>query len=713
MAAARDGQNQTILTDPTKPTATNWMRNNSSISISNTGTSPAVASSILPSLTDVTTSNGNNNSHDNSRNQTPKNINNNIRRRTMSTSVAWERGYFDSDSAQGNEFDDDYDDGPQELHDLPVAWERNISAASQISTTIKPRASSEKRYIPGYSPSSIPRTTTMTARPAQLPELKSKAPPKKQTFSKAPLASTPYYDLTTASSTKPSTTTTLSLPTKVDSAPLVVAAVSARKTTEASKAVPAAALSTDTVPATASVEPAMAAPPPNDAAPTASRAKTTAMANKKSTSKNEVDSIPSSSSVADSAQGPNGVAPTASRPKITSMANNAKTNEPKTEATANAMKAKDSNNNELLNPLSLLPVDEQSGLGKIPYPKALSPSSIKEFQACPQSFFFQYILGLKQPTTAVLAKGSMCHSALERLFDLDPGDRSLPVLQNLFRTVWSEHRLTDLYRPLFEEEPDGSGEGDSVVDSSTDTESSTVQEQQERVRDVQREVAWGRESLQLLDNYWRIENAAQVMRPNPVQREMWVRAPLSVQGPRLVADDTAALSDSTSSNDETFLVRGIIDRLDMVQDAANKTDVTLRLIDYKSGKAPDLKYSPSMNEKIQKEAFEQLLIYALLHRETGLNKKNSIPLRYLRLFYLTSVVPDEARFWDLDLGATSEERDALLNPVHTNIAAVWKAMCQMIDLQDPTVFTGCERSFCYCHKCRSRFIPGTVWEPQS
>jgi RecB family exonuclease len=157
--------------------------------------------------------------------------------------------------------------------------------------------------------------------------------------------------------------------------------------------------------------------------------------------------------------------------------------------------------------------------------------------------------------------------------------------------------------------------------------------------------------------------------------------------------------------------------LDMVQDAFDKSAITLRLIDYKTGKAPDLKYSASMNAKIQKEAFEQLLIYSLLLRESGASKEIPMPLRYLRLFYLTSVpaaenIPADAVYWDMDLGATQEERDVLLQSVHATMSAVWTDICNMIDRQDFKAFTGCQRSFCYCHQCRPRFVPGTVWEPE-
>jgi hypothetical protein len=50
--------------------------------------------------------------------------------------------------------------------------------------------------------------------------------------------------------------------------------------------------------------------------------------------------------------------------------------------------------------------------GTIPYPVSpspSSPSSILEFQKCPQSFLFQYLYKLRQPTSTALAKGKRLH----------------------------------------------------------------------------------------------------------------------------------------------------------------------------------------------------------------------------------------------------------------------------------------------------------------
>jgi PD-(D/E)XK nuclease superfamily len=157
-------------------------------------------------------------------------------------------------------------------------------------------------------------------------------------------------------------------------------------------------------------------------------------------------------------------------------------------------------NNDTINkktgfqPLSVLDLDF-----RIPYPKALSPSSIAEFKKCPQSYMFQYLLGMKQPTTVALAKGSMCHAALERIFDLDPSERSLNVLQNLFRKVWSEHRSTESYKALFNVYT--SSDNDEKVEDDDDNTNALVGRADDE-HNVQAEIQWGREGLQLLSNYW-------------------------------------------------------------------------------------------------------------------------------------------------------------------------------------------------------------------
>lgn len=307
-----------------------------------------------------------------------------------------------------------------------------------------------------------------------------------------------------------------------------------------------------------------------------------------------------------------------------------------------------------------------------------------EFKKCPQSYLLQYLYKLRQPTNLALAKGSMCHEALEKVFDLDPDDRTLEHLQNLLRASWGEHRLTDTYRSLFES-PDGE-------------------------RDIAAEREWGQSALRLLENYYRVEDPKTVPRPNPMKREIWLHTNLTLDPSLGTTGESSKSGISDGEEPETFYVRGIVDRLDMAR--LPSREVALKIVDYKTGKAPNLKYSRPMNERIIEEAFYQLKVYALLLREKGAGKEQpqEMNLRLLQLFYLTSE-NGEAKPLEYDLGETQERRDEVLQEVHKDLSNVWKDITALVDQQDPKAFVGCDRSFCYCHKCRERFVPGSLWEP--
>lgn len=378
--------------------------------------------------------------------------------------------------------------------------------------------------------------------------------------------------------------------------------------------------------------------------------------------------------------------------------------------------------NELMDPFDLCPE------GRLPKPKSLSPSSISEFKSCPQSYLFRYLLGIRQPPNEALARGTFCHAALDLLFDLQPDERTASNLHNLFRSAWSKERLSDEYRGLFEIDPNDDGGGDGRA-SDEDDRGTTKR----GGRNVEAEIAWGKSSLTLLDNYLECEDPTLIRSPNPLAREIWVSNRFAVSND----ENEEERNNDDGDDDDTFLVRGIVDRIDLVRGPA------LRIVDYKTGKCPDFKYSPATNARIANETFFQLKIYALLLREMmkgqelreqreaeddenddevktieearagklPINLRFGAPVRHLRFVYLTSA--DEgrpAKFLNLDLGETDDERNAELDRVRRDLSELWTDINRLVRTNNPRAFRHCDRTFCSCHKVRPWFVPGTVWE---
>lgn len=188
--------------------------------------------------------------------------------------------------------------------------------------------------------------------------------------------------------------------------------------------------------------------------------------------------------------------------------------------------------------------------------ETLSPSRASDFKQCPQLFKFKSIDRIESPPTIYQARGTTAHLALQRLFDLPGPDREPQKLYDLFREAWVELRKDD-YPDLF----------DNVDD----------------------ERAWGIDSLNVLANYFSVEDPRTL---EPLDRELDMREDLG-----------------------GIVIRGILDRME-------ETENGLVITDYKTGKAPPKRFSA--------EAFFGLTIYALLIR----HRTGRTPDR-LKLIYLT------------------------------------------------------------------------------
>jgi putative RecB family exonuclease len=158
----------------------------------------------------------------------------------------------------------------------------------------------------------------------------------------------------------------------------------------------------------------------------------------------------------------------------------------------------------------------------LPLPVSLSPSKVSSFTDCALAFRFSAIDRLPEPPSVAATRGTLVHAALERLFCLEPEERTLPTALECLTAAAGELRS----HPDF---------ADLALDDAA-------------------EATFLAEAEALVQQYFRLEDPTSI---TPIGIEL--KLEVEVGGVRL---------------------RGIIDRLEL--DADGELVVT----DYKTGRAP-------------------------------------------------------------------------------------------------------------------------------
>jgi putative RecB family exonuclease len=216
---------------------------------------------------------------------------------------------------------------------------------------------------------------------------------------------------------------------------------------------------------------------------------------------------------------------------------------------------------------------------------ALSPSRAGDFLACPLLYRFRSIDRLPEPPSPDAVRGTLVHKVLEDLFDLPAADRTPARAGALLEPSWAD---------LQEAEPELTAmfgaEGPELG-------------------------AWLTSCRTVLDRYFQLEDPRRI---EPAERELYVEAVL----------------------DSKLLLRGFVDRLDVAPDGA------IRVVDYKSGKAPAAGW--------EAKALFQMRFYALVLWRTRGVVPAMLQLVYLGSGELVRYVPDEH-----DLLATERKVEAI------------------------------------------------------
>jgi putative RecB family exonuclease len=158
-------------------------------------------------------------------------------------------------------------------------------------------------------------------------------------------------------------------------------------------------------------------------------------------------------------------------------------------------------------------------------PTSLSPSRASDFMQCPLLYRFRVVDRLPELPTPAMARGTVVHAVLERLFDLPPAERTPAAASRLIRPQWDRAcqaapELADLF----------AGDADALA-------------------------TWLAGAHDLVKRWFELEDPTRL---EPAERELYVETTLA----------------------DGLVLRGYVDRLDVAPDGR------LRVVDYKTGRAP-------------------------------------------------------------------------------------------------------------------------------
>jgi putative RecB family exonuclease len=223
-------------------------------------------------------------------------------------------------------------------------------------------------------------------------------------------------------------------------------------------------------------------------------------------------------------------------------------------------------------------------------PGRLSPSRAQDFTQCPRKFFFKTILKLSEPPTIHTARGTIAHTALEKLFDLPRGSRTMEAAVAEVAPAWQELLAPDtsgMDEVAAQRAASNAAEYQAQVDAGTIDPAELVASAEQMVR-----------------NYFSMEDPEAF---DPEGRELWLAA------------EAAGVP-----------VHGIIDRLDKVPDGNG--GFRWYISDYKTaGKVPP--------ERWLDDKFFAMRVYAVLAKE-----QLGIDVTGLRLIFLVGAHPSAIKY---------------------------------------------------------------------
>ena len=243
---------------------------------------------------------------------------------------------------------------------------------------------------------------------------------------------------------------------------------------------------------------------------------------------------------------------------------------------------------------------------------SLSPSRAGDFMNCPLLYRLRVVDRIPEKPSRAAVRGTVVHQVLEELFDLPAAARTLEQASMMLPEAWQKVQAED----------------PELADALFD--------------DLSEVNEWLNSAVPLLTTYFTLEDPSRL---EPAERELHVEVTL----------------------DDGLVLRGFVDRLDKTPSG------DMRIVDYKTGKAPGAGY--------EQKALFQMRFYALV-----LWKSTGVMPRLLQLLYLGSghvirYEPDQ-----VDLESTERKIRALWSAIEAaHESGDWRPnpskLCDWCDFQ--------------------------------
>lgn len=238
-------------------------------------------------------------------------------------------------------------------------------------------------------------------------------------------------------------------------------------------------------------------------------------------------------------------------------------------------------------------------------PKTLSPSRASDFRQCPRKFYYRTILGLQDPGSEATLRGTLAHTACERIFDHPRPERTVERAVEYVYPAWRA-----LSEPAVARDSVEPGSPEALVREATGAWADLLEKDDYQSKRLLRSAQDAHDVLASAENPKETEEALLASTEDMVRR--W----FGMENPQKFDPTGRELKIGTDIGG--VRVFGIIDRVDAIRRGSEER---VFISDYKTGKVPTERYLDA--------AFEGLRVYALLWHST----RKTLPYA-LRLVYL-------------------------------------------------------------------------------